>query len=277
MDVFIRNKPYTGPIQAVVLDWAGTTVDFGCVGPVAVFIEAFARYGVKVAASEARGPMGLAKVDHVRALCRLPSVSTQWCELCGREPDEDDVQRIYRDTEPLMVSSIAGHADLVPGLLPAIDAFKRNGIKIGTSTGYTKPMMDILLPEAMKRGYRPDSVVCSSDVPKGRPFPFMCYQNAINLEVYPMEAMVKIGDTVKDIEEGLNAGMWVVGITRSGNDLGLTESEVSSLPGDELQGRLAAIETRFIDAGAHFVAEDISQCPEIVEEINGCLIHGEVP
>ncbi len=138
-------------------------------------------------------------------------------------------------------------------------------------------MMDILLPEAMKRGYRPDSVVCSSDVPKGRPFPFMCYQNAINLEVYPMEAMVKIGDTVKDIEEGLNAGMWVVGITRSGNDLGLTESEVSSLPGDELQRRLAAIETRFIDAGAHFVAEDISQCPEIVEEINGCLIHGEVP
>lgn len=277
MDVFVRNKPYTGPVKAVVLDWAGTTVDFGCMGPVEAFIQAFALRGVEVTALEARGPMGLMKLDHVRALCNLPSVSGQWRESFGRTPNEDDVLEIYGDTEPLMVTGLADHAELIPGLMPAVRYFRENGIKIGTSTGYTRPMMEVLLPQAEKRGYRPDSVVCSSDVPKGRPFPFMCYLNAINLEVYPMEAMVKIGDTVSDIIEGLNAGMWTVGITRSGSDLGLTEAEVDALPADELKSRLALIESRFLDAGAHFVTQHIGRSPEIIEEINDLLSQGEVP
>lgn len=277
MEVFVRNKPYTGPVKAVVLDWAGTTVDFGCMAPVTAFIEAFALRGVEISASEVRGPMGLMKMDHVRALCGLPSVSEKWREVFGRLPNEDDVRLVYGDTVPLMVSSVADHAELIPGLLPALGYFRRNGIKIGTSTGYTTPMMEVLLPLAEKRGYRPDSVVCSSDVPRGRPFPFMCYRNAIDLEVYPLEAAVKIGDTVSDIREGLNAGMWTIGVSKSGSDLGLTEAELDALPADDLRNRLALVESRFLEAGAHFVVEHIGRCPEIIEEINDLLSQGEVP
>lgn len=272
-----RHKKYSGPVKAVVLDWAGTAVDFGCMGPVSPFMEVFSRRGVEVTPGEARGPMGLMKIDHIRAMCRLPSVAAKWKEVFGTDPNEEDVRQMYEEVEPLMIATLPDHARPVPGLLEAVANWRRWGIKIGTSTGYTRPMMEILVPEAAQRGYSPDSIVCSSDVPQGRPFPFMCYQNAINLEVYPMEAMVKIGDTVSDIQEGRNAGMWTIAVTRTSNELGLTEAEVAALPMGQLQQRLRAIEARFFHAGAHYVVEDVGRCTEIIEKITMRLTAGQRP
>jgi phosphonoacetaldehyde hydrolase len=184
---------------------------------------------------------------------------------------------MYLELEPLMASTVSRFAEPVPGLLESVEEFRKRGLKIGSTTGYTRSMMDVLAPEAERRGYRPDSVVTSSDVPQGRPCPFMCYRNAINLAVYPMEAMVKVGDTVADIQEGLNAGMWSIGVTRSSNDLGLSELEAASLPPKELQKRLKAISARFFVAGAHYVVENIGQCLEVIREINERLAAGERP
>jgi len=277
MDIFIRNKPYCGPVRAAVLDWAGTAVDFGCLGPTAVFIEVFKRHGVAVTLAEARQPMGLMKKDHVRAMCRMASVAARWAGVHGRNPDESDVDIMYQETERLLVQSLIHHARPVPGCVEAVAEFKRQGLKIGACTGYTRDMLNVLAPESARHGYAPDASVCSSDVPAGRPHPYMCYLNAIELQVYPMEAMVKIGDTVADIQEGLNAGMWTIGLTKSGNELGLSEGEAAALPADELRSRLAAIEARFREAGAHYVAEGIWNCPSIIADINEALTRGERP
>ena len=277
MEVFVRNQAYRGPVRAVVLDWAGTAVDYGCVGPVAVFIEVFGRRGVQVTTAEARGPMGLMKKDHVRRMCQAESVARKWQEVFGKKPDESDVQAMYEEVEPLMVSSVGATADPVPGLAEALAAFRRAGIGIGSCTGYTTPIMRVLVEEARKRGYAPDSVVCPSEVPAGRPYPWMCYQNAINLEVYPLEAMVKIGDTVSDIHEGLNAGMWTIGVTRTGNELGLTEAEAAALHPADLAQRLITIGGRLRSEGAHYVAEGIWECPALIEDINRRLAKGERP
>ena len=277
MEVFFRSKPYPGPVKGVVLDWAGTTVDFGCIGPVSAFMEVFANRSIEVTTAEAREPMGLMKKDHIRAMIRTGSVATRWREAFGRDPDEADVQAMYLELEPLMISTIAEHAEPVPGLHGAVESMRRSEIKIGSSTGYTRPMMDILVPEAEKRGYRPDSVVCSSDVPRGRPYPYMCYQNAINLDVYPFEAMVKIGDTLADIQEGLTACMWTVAVTRTSSDLGLSEAEAAALPPGELARRMRIIKERFLSAGAHYVIEDIGGAPGVIEEINQLLARGERP
>jgi phosphonoacetaldehyde hydrolase len=277
MDIFIRQTPYTGPVRAVVLDWAGTAVDYGCIGPVAVFMEVFKRRGVQVTTEEARAPMGLMKKDHVRSMCQSESVAAKWRKAHGREPDESDVEAMYADVEPLLVSTVAHYADPIPGLSKALAAFQRDGIRIGSTTGYTAPMMAVLAPEARRRGYIPDSIVCPSDVPAGRPYPWMCYQNAINLQVYPMEAMVKIGDTVSDIDEGLNAGMWTIGVAKTGNELGMTEAEVAALAAHDLRRGLDAIDERFRKAGAHYVAESIEQCPPLIAAINARLAHGERP
>lgn len=277
MTTFIRNKPYTGPICGVVLDWAGTAVDFGCIGPAAVFINVFKKNAISVSVQDARQFMGLMKKDHIRGMCGLDSVADQWIKKFGRRPSEADIDHLYNETEPMMVSAISHHAEPIKGLLETIEGLRQRQIAIGSSTGYTRPMMDVLVPLAQKKGYAPDVVVCSSDVPAGRPYPWMCYLNAIRLNVYPMEAMVKIGDTVSDIEEGLNAGMWTVGLTKSGNELGLTEAEIESLDDQELRVRLSQIEDRYHRTGAHYVIEGIWDCLPVIDEINRRLVHGETP
>jgi phosphonoacetaldehyde hydrolase len=277
MDVFVRNKPYTGRLRAAVLDWAGTCVDYGCLGPVAPFREAFQKKGLTITLAEARGPMGLAKKDHVKALLAMPEVARRWRETYGRDPAPNDVEEIYPDVEKMIVAAVAGHADPIPGALGAIEAFRTMGLKVGTCTGYTRPMVDILAPAAAGKGLVPDAVVCASDVPVGRPYPYMCYLNAVKLEVFPLEACVKIGDTVADIQEGLNAGMWTIGLTKTGNELGLPESEVEALAAVELNSRLTVIEERFRKAGAHYIVESLGDCPPIIEIINLRLVAGERP
>jgi phosphonoacetaldehyde hydrolase len=269
--------PKCSHLKAVVLDWAGTVVDHGCIGPVAVFLEVFARHGVAVTVEQARKPMGLMKKDHVRAMTRDPEVAAAWRAAWGRDPDENDVDAMYQLTEPLMMDCIADHAEPIVGALDAVAAFRAMELPIGSTTGYTRPMMAIMTREAAARGYSPDVVVCSSDVPTGRPSPFMCYQAALALAVYPFWAMVKIGDTLADIAEGRNAGMWTIGLTLRGNEMGLTEAELAGLAEAEKARRLAGIEACLATAGPDYLAPDLAACPAIVAEIEARLARGERP
>ncbi len=277
MDIFIRNKPYTGGLKATILDWAGTCVDYGCFGPVAVFTHVFDKHGVRVTFSEARAPMGLAKKDHLRALFNMEDIAERWREAHGRNPNESDVDELYPDIEKMMTAAVANHADPIPGAVEALQVLRSMGLKIGTCTGYTRVMIDVLAPAAAEKGLVPDEVICTSDVPAGRPFPYMCYLNAIRLEAWPLEACVKIGDTLADIQEGLNAGMWTIGLTKTGNEIGLSEAEVKALPVKVLQEKLTAVRDRFLDSGAHYVAEGIWDCPALIEAINQRLAKGERP
>jgi phosphonoacetaldehyde hydrolase len=261
----------------VILDWAGTAIDYGCVGPAAVFLEAFARFEIAASVAQARQFMGLEKKDHIRAMLRLPELAEQWRARHGREPGEEDVSLVYAATEPLMIEAVANHCQLIDGLLDFVAAMREQGIKIGSSTGYTAKMMEVVVPRAAAQGYRPDAVVCSSDVPAGRPHPYMCYENALRLQVYPMSAMVKIGDTVSDIEEGLNAGMWTIGLTRCGNELGLTKEETEALEPCVLQARIAAIEECYRAHGVHYVANGIWECLPILADINRRALAGARP
>jgi len=271
------SKANPTTLRAVVLDWAGTAVDYGCMGPAAVFVEVFRKFNIAVTVSEARQFMGLAKKEHIRSMCALPSVVAQWQAKTGQVPDEADVERLYSETEPMMVAAISKHAEPIPGLFDFVDGMRERGIKIGTCTGYTAPMMEALVPAAAKQGYRPDAIVCASDVPKGRPSPFMCYLNALKLGIYPFAAMAKIGDTLSDIEEGINAGMWTIGLTQSGNELGLAEKEISRMPRNELDTRLLEIESRYRQTGAHYVVKGIWECLSVIDRINERLAAGERP
>lgn len=277
MTILARAAAHSGSVQAVILDWAGTTVDYGCMGPPAVFGHVFEKFGITLPVSDARRFMGLEKQEHIRRLCGLPGTAAQWRQKYGRTPDENDVAALYAQTEALMIDTIARHADPIDGLLPFVDGLRERNIKIGSCTGYTAPMMAVLVPAAAKRGYTPDCVVCSSDVPAGRPFPWMCYQNAIGLQVFPLASMIKIGDTISDVQEGLNAGMWTIGLSQSGNELGLPKERVEALSADDRNRRLADIETRFREAGAHYVVTGIWKCLAVVDDIQRRLKKGAHP
>lgn len=268
---------YHGPVRAVIFDWAGTTVDYGSMAPVDAFIELFSRHGMQVSAEEARRPMGSYKKDHIRLILGMEPVTQQWQRLHGRAPSAEDVETLYQEFIPLQTEVIARHADVIPCVAETVSWLRKQNIVIGSTTGYTREMMAPLLPLAAAAGFAPESTVCADEVPAGRPAPWMAMTSALQLGVYPMEACVKVGDTLVDIAEGLNAGMWTVGITKTGNELGLTLAQVEALAPSDLAARLHAASDRLLIAGAHFVVEEAAHLPAIVAEIGERLARGERP
>ncbi len=274
---FVFHRTYQGPLKAVILDWAGTTMDYGCYAPAVVFIEVYRRQGADITIEEAREPMGAHKKVHIRKISQIPTVAKKWRQANGRPCTEEDVEKMFAEFIPLQLACLAEYADLIPGTIEAVEKFRNRGLKIGSTTGYTGEMMTLLLDEAKKRGYAPDSTVCATDVPAGRPDPWMCYKNAENLGIYPMEAIVKIGDTLPDIYEGLNAGMWTIGLAKTGNEVGLNAKEIEALTPEELERRMDRARTRMAQAGAHYVVDGIRDCDAILDDINARLARGERP
>lgn len=274
---FAYGRVYTGPVRAVVFDWAGTTVDYGSRAPVAAFAEVFRRRGVELTAGQIRGPMGTAKRDHILSLTGLEAVREAWTSANGSPPSEEDVDEMFGEFEPLLVESAAAHATLIPGTLETVAWCRERGIRVGSSSGYGRGIMGEILPLAREQGYKPDSLVCPEDVPAGRPYPWTMYKTAMDLDVYPMAAIVKIGDTVADVEEGLNAGAWTVGLAKSGNELGLDEDGVEALDGQTLAAKLEAVYDRLHRSGAHFVVDTIADVPGVLDEICARLRGGGRP
>jgi len=232
---------------------------------------------VQIKVEHARGPMGLMKKDHLRSIAFHPEVKSAWEVVHGQPVTEADVDQMFADFVPMQMDCLAEYAQVIPGVPSMVESFHRAGMKIGSTTGYTREMMEVLVPAACANGYCPDAWVSATDVPAGRPYPWMAYQNIIQLGVFPMEACVKIGDTLVDIEEGLNAGMWTVGLTLTGNMLGLTEAEAKALPQKVLDVKRKAIAEQFYKAGAHFVADGLADCLDVVKEINFRLWRGDRP
>ena len=274
---FVFKRSYTGALKAVILDWAGTTMDYGCFAPAVVFVEVYKRNNVPISIEQARVPMGAHKKVHIRELSLAEDIAASWQEVHGRRPSEEDVEAMFQDFVPLQLECLADYADLIPGTVEAVKRFRERDLKIGSSTGYTGEMMELLLEEARKRGYQPDASVCASDVPAGRPHPWMCLENAKKLGVYPMESIVKIGDTLPDIWEGLNAGMWTIGLAKTGNEMGLTLKEIDELDPETCDRRLKRAYDRLAQAGAHYVVDGIGDVEPALDEIQARLSRGDKP
>jgi phosphonoacetaldehyde hydrolase len=221
--------------------------------------------------------MGVHKRTHILRLTELDSVAQRWQEVHGSEPTEEDVDAMFEAFVPTLLEILPDYCEPIPGVLDAVAAFREGGLKVGSSTGYTREMMEIVVPEAKKRGYAPDSVVCSSDVPAGRPSPWMALRSAMELGVYPMEAIVKIGDTVPDVNEGLNAGMWTIGLTQTGNEVGLTEQEIEVLDPQVLEDKVSRASQRLAQAGVHYVIDGLWDVLGVLDEIELRLADGERP
>lgn len=257
-------------IDAIIFDWAGTTLDYGCYAPAVVFRSIFEKYGVPISMEEARIPMGAHKKVHIRKITELPEVRERWHEKHGRYPNEQDVENMFRDFVPEQMNVLAEYADLIPGTVETVRELKGRGLKIGSTTGYLKDMMMLLKDEAAKRGYQPDSSVCAEDVPEGRPAPWMCVRNAEALGVYPLENIIKVDDTIPGIQEGVNAGMWTIGLAKTGNEMGMNEEEITKFEQEYPEAykeKLEAAYKRMYDAGADYVVDSIADVVGVVDDI----------
>jgi phosphonoacetaldehyde hydrolase len=271
------KKRDKGRLKAVIFDWAGTTVDFGCFAPTGVFVEVFREKGIEITLSEARGPMGMHKREHIRTITKYPRIEAEWKRIHGAKCTDKDIDEMFDKFIPLQLSVLEEHSELIPELPEALKIIRSLDMKIGSTTGYNNEMMEILTEAASRQGYVADSVVCATDVPAGRPAPWMAFRNAENLGVYPMHAILKIGDTISDIEEGINAGMWSVGVVKSSNEMGLTRQEINQMDLAELDKRIIQVRNKFINAGADYVIDSLAETGELIDRINDRLTKGEKP
>lgn len=254
-------------IECIIMDWAGTAIDYGCFAPVSAFIESFKVIGIEITPEEARRPMGLTKIDHVRALFNMERIGEAFRQKYGHPYNENDVQGRYQDFQRLLFSTLRQYTAPISGVIETIDKLREEGIKIGSTTGYTSEMMDVVLPEAAAKGYRTDNCVTSDHLPAGRPYPYMIYQNMCDLAIPSRFSVVKFGDTIADIKEGVNAGVWSVGVVIGSNEMGLTEEETRALPADELARRKHEVRMRMYAAGAHYVVDTIEELPDLIKSI----------
>ena len=258
-------------IECVIFDWAGTVVDYGCFAPVAAFIESFNAIDVPVSAAETRAYMGLTKLEEIRALFNLEHVRCKFREKFGRDYNEEDVQGRYKDFQQILYNTLGQYASPLPGVVETVGQLRKQGIKIGSTTGYTRKMMDIVIPAAEKQGYKADHCVTSDNLPGGRPNPYMIYQNMIDLAVPSVDYVVKCGDTIADIREGVNAKVKSVGIILGSNEMGLTLEETQALPAEALRQRMDEVRRRMLDAGAAAVLDSITDLPQYIDKLNESL------
>jgi phosphonoacetaldehyde hydrolase len=243
----------------VILDWAGTMVDFGCHAPVVALRAAFALRGVMISDAQVRRDMGKAKEDHVRALLEEHSIAEAWSKAHGRAANDGDVRDLMIDLGPLMRDQAARSAQLIEGARSTVDTLRAAGIKVASSTGYTREMMLPVLREAAAQGYIPDHLVCSGETPQGRPTPLMIYKACAELGVWPLSRAVKVDDTEAGVKEGRAAGCFTVGISASGNEVGLSREALLALPAADRSARIAAAEASLRAAGADVVIETVAQ------------------
>lgn len=260
-----------------MLDWAGTMVDYGSRAPVQAFMAALARHRIDVTIDQAREPMGKAKRDHIASILAMPSIAAQWRDRHGRDYSEGDIDRIYVDFQTLQFDCLAEHSHVIPGAAEVVARCRQRGLKIGSSTGYTRAMMEVVMAQAKAQGYVADVMLCADDVAHGRPAPWLIFEGMRLMNIYPPAAVVTVDDTTVGVEAGRNAGTWSVGIALTGNEVGLSEKEVARLSPAELNQRLIRARQRLLEAGAHLVIDSIAELPAVIDELESRLATGVRP
>jgi phosphonoacetaldehyde hydrolase len=274
---FTYNRSYRGPLRCVILDWAGTTMDFGCMAPAVVFRQVYEKAGVPISMEEARIPMGAHKRVHIGLISEIPSVRQRWVDTHGVEPTDDDVGRMFADFVPMQEACLSEYSQLIPGTLEVIAECRKRGYKIGSTSGYLPGMLAINLADAEKQGYLPDATYGAGDVKRGRPFPHMVLQNMLELDISPVQSVVKIDDTLTGIEEGLNAGSWAIGLAISGNEVGVQLDEWNAFSEEVKQKHRDRIYPTMYQRGAHYVIDSIADLMPCLDDIELRLKRGEKP
>ncbi|MCD8820988.1 phosphonoacetaldehyde hydrolase [Staphylococcus gallinarum] len=255
-------------IKGIIFDWAGTTVDFGCFAPVHVFIDIFNEVGIEVTIDEAREPMGMLKRDHIQSMLEMPRIQKLWKEKYHRTYSEKDLDKLYNRFEVLLMENLRSFTDPLPNVIEVIENLREQGYNIGSTTGYTTEMMEVVKLGAKEKGYEPDYIVTADDVGGyGRPYPYMIYENMRKFELNSINELVKVGDTISDIKEAINGGITAIGVIKGSSVVGLSEKGWNNLKKDEKNKIIEEARDKFIKNGANYVLEDITELPNLLEKL----------
>ena len=204
-------------------------------------------------------------------------IAAQWEAKHGRPFTDADIDHLYEVFTPMNAAVVPDFADFIPGALETVAALRARGLKIGSTTGYNRPIMDVVTRLASAAGYTPDNLVCAGDLAAGRPTPLMMYRCFADLGVWPPHTVVKVDDTGVGLAEGRNAGCWTVGVAVSGNAVGLSRPEWEALPASAQQVLREKATAQLTAEGAHFVVDSVADLLPVLDDIQARLARGERP
>lgn len=265
----INRSEILNKVDAVIFDWAGTIVDFGSVAPVIALKKTFDSFDVEVTMNQIRESMGKNKIEHIKDILSMDTSVKQWETLHNRSWDEDDVKVIYVEFEKTLLTILENETEFIVGVPEMFKQLRHQNIKVGSSTGYTRGMIDVVLNNIKDKAHQPDVVVTGSEVKNGRPFPDMINKNMEMMNLSDPAAIINIGDTIVDIESGKNAGVYSVGVLVGSSEMGLTHEEFENLSEEEKQVKIEETKKSFIEAGADNVITHITEITKLISELEG--------
>ena len=181
---------------------------------------------------------------------------------------KEDVDAVYQKSETSIMDILYQYSEPKPYVIETVAELRMRGIKIGSTTGYTDEMMDIVVPEAKKRGYEPDAWFSANSTGNmGRPYPFMIFKNLEALKVSSVRAAVKVGDTAADIREGKNAGMISIGIIEGSSVMGLNAEEYEALSDEKKEIECERVRRVYEDCGADYVIKNMGDLCQLLDTI----------
>ena len=274
---YTRN--YYGPVRACVLDWSGTVIDKYSIAPVSALMKTFADLGIKTTADEIRGSMGIRKDKHIEDVLKIPNIEKQWIKNNNSKPDKEDIKIIMELYKEQQLNCIHDYTNIIPHVKRTLSSLRnRKKIKLAGTTGFTKDITKQIMKDTIKQGLAFDAFVSGDDVANGsRPNPFMLYRCMEILNIPEIKSIVKIDDTVSGIHEGLNAGCWTVGIAQYSNYMNINDPKTTILHDLNYQIKLNGCKDKFIEAGAHYTINNITELPKIISDINNKLNLGIKP
>ena len=195
-------------IELVVFDMAGTTIaDNGEIA--AAFKTALKHFGYDVPKEAINTVMGYKKTKAIKMMLNLygPSASNT----------EDLIEEIHTVFLNEMIAHYSGlnEIEILPYAEEIFLFLKSKGIKVALDTGFTKQIAEVIIEKlGWLKNHTIDCMVCSDDVPKGRPYPFMIEKIMQQVCVTDSQKVIKVGDTEVDVNEGFNANcLYSIGIT----------------------------------------------------------------
>jgi phosphonoacetaldehyde hydrolase len=262
-------------VKAVIFDWAGTTVDFGSIAPVHAMAAVFKNARVPVSSEEIRRPMGLDKRRHIEEMLRDGEIARRWRAVHHANSTEQDVDGLFDAFNERLIEIVPRHADPVPGLLDVIAVLRAANMKIGSNSGYSARVMDVLSRAARNRGFAPDCIVSSSDVIAGRPAPDLSLKCMDELGLDGESVAIKVDDTPVGIHEGRSAGLWTVAVAISGNEVGLSLEEWLALTDEQRAGLRNHAYERLRRSFPDYVIDTVADLTPVVEHIEIRVAAGE--
>ena len=248
-------------VRGIIFDLAGTLIDTGCRAPVHAMIAAFARNGLLVTDEIVRADMGLPKRAHIQAILDKPVMQSQWECVFNNPPRTADVDKIYQSTNKELVRLVGNYSKPTPYAVELLHYLQANGIRIGITTGYSREIINSLGDQLHKEGIIFNNLVCADEVRNPRPDAGMIYKilKDWHLPNYHPDHVIKVGDTIADIQEAHAAHLHSCQVIDTCSDIGSINKSGHSKGNRELMNTAKYYAKRkFAESGADFYCANLN-------------------